>query len=152
MSASGSINSWISAGRRPLVPRTTYTEEIAAIKAGAAGKTYATTESVFDYMAEALGLQNKTPAGYQAATSNETDPSPADLDAFLKLLAVKGVDVLIYNTQTEGSVPEQIRSAAEQAGIPIVDVTETLPPEAKTFQDWQVAQLDALAKAFDVTT
>lgn len=28
MSASGSINSWISAGRRPLVPRTTYTEEL----------------------------------------------------------------------------------------------------------------------------
>ncbi|MGW6032462.1 hypothetical protein ACWFOS_02305 [Gordonia terrae] len=34
MSASGSINSWISAGRRPLVPRTTYTEEIAARSPG----------------------------------------------------------------------------------------------------------------------
>jgi hypothetical protein len=29
MSASGSINTWISSGRRPLVPRTTYTEELA---------------------------------------------------------------------------------------------------------------------------
>ena len=27
------------------------------------------------------------PGGYQAAARNETDPSPADLDAFLKLLA-----------------------------------------------------------------
>jgi zinc/manganese transport system substrate-binding protein len=127
-----------------------YTDEISAIKAGASGKTYATTESVFDYMASAVGLQNKTPEGYQAAASNEADPSPADLDAFLKLLAAKGVDVLIYNTQTEGSVPEQIRSAAESAGIPVVNVTETVAPDAKSFEAWQVNQLTALAKALGV--
>nr|WP_231514674.1 zinc ABC transporter substrate-binding protein [Mycobacterium sp. URHB0044] len=127
-----------------------YTDEISAIKAGASGKTYATTESVFDYMATAVGLQNKTPDGYQAAASNEADPSPADLDAFLKLLAAKGVDVLIYNTQTEGSVPEQIRSAAESAGIPVVNVTETVAPDAKSFEAWQVDQLTALAKALGV--
>ena len=32
--------------------------------------------------------------------------------------------MLIYNTQTEGSVVEQIRAAAEQAGVPVVDVTD----------------------------
>lgn len=129
-----------------------YDDTIAAIKNGATGKTYAASESVFDDMAAALGLADRTPEGYQVAAANESEPSPADLDAFLGLLSDRGVDVLIYNTQTEGSVPEKIRAAAEQAGIPVVDVTETLPPEAKTFQDWQVAQLDALAKAFDVTT
>jgi zinc/manganese transport system substrate-binding protein len=59
--------------------------------------------------------------------------------------------VLIYNIQTEGSVPEEIRAAAEQAGVPVVEVTETLPSDAGTFQDWQVAQLDSLAKALGVT-
>jgi zinc/manganese transport system substrate-binding protein len=44
------------------------------------------------------------------------------------VLANRQIDVLIYNTQTEGSVPEQIRIAAAQAGVPIVDVTETVPP------------------------
>ncbi|WP_234811739.1 metal ABC transporter solute-binding protein, Zn/Mn family [Mycolicibacterium canariasense] len=127
-----------------------YDELIAKIKAGAAGKTYGATESVFDYMAAAVGLQNKTPAGFQAAASNETDPSPADLDAFLKLLNGKGVDVLIYNTQTEGSVPEQIRTAAQNAGIPVVNVTETVAPGAKSFEAWQVDQLTALAKALGV--
>ena len=34
MSASGSINSWISAGRRPLVPSTAYTDELAARSPG----------------------------------------------------------------------------------------------------------------------
>ena len=127
-----------------------YDGTIAAIKAGATGKTYAATESVFDDMAAAVGLYNRTPAGYQAAASNETDPSPADLDAFLKLLDAKGVDVLIYNTQTEGSVPEQLRSAAEGAGIPVVNVTETVAPDAKSFEAWQVGQLTALAKALGV--
>lgn len=129
-----------------------YDEAIAAIKAGATGKTYAATESVFGDMATALGLVDRTPQGYRVAAANESDPSPADLDAFLRLLADRGVDVLIYNTQTEGSVPEQILSAAEQAGVAVVDVTETLPSGAKSFQDWQVAQLDSLAKALDVRT
>jgi len=101
-------------------------------------------------MAAALGLQNRTPEGYQAAARNDSDPSPGDLDAFLGLLRAKGVDVLIYNTQTEGSVPEQIRSAAEAAGVPVVEVTETVAPGADSFEAWQVDQLKSLAKALGV--
>jgi zinc/manganese transport system substrate-binding protein len=127
-----------------------YQQLIADIKAKAGGKRYAATEAVFDDMAAALGLVNVTPTGYQAASSNETDPSPADLDAFLRLLADHGADVLIYNTQTEGSLPRQIRAAAESAGIPVVDVTETVAPGADSFEAWQVNQLTALAKALGV--
>ena len=101
-------------------------------------------------MAGALGLTNRTPEGYQVAAANETEPSPADLDAFLRLLGDKGVDVLIYNTQTEGSVPQQLRAAAESAGIPVVDVTETVAPGADSFEAWQVQQLTALAEALGV--
>ena len=67
-----------------------YDDAITAIKGAASGKTYAATESVFDDMAAAVGLQNKTPQGYQTAASNETDPSPADLDAFLETAAGEG--------------------------------------------------------------
>jgi zinc/manganese transport system substrate-binding protein len=128
-----------------------YDDLVAKIKGSATGKSYVATESVFDDMAAALGLQNKTPQGYQNSSSNETDPSPADLDAFIGLLRDKGADVLIFNTQTEGSVPDQIRSAAEQAGVPVVEVTETVPPGAESFEDWQVDQLTSLAKALGVT-
>ncbi|MUL84071.1 MULTISPECIES: metal ABC transporter solute-binding protein, Zn/Mn family [unclassified Mycolicibacterium] len=127
-----------------------YQQLIADIKTKAGGKRYAATEAVFDDMAAAVGLVNQTPAGYQAASSNHADPSPADLDAFLRLLADHGVDVLIYNTQTEGSVPSQIRSAAERAGVPVVDVTETVAPGADSFEAWQVDQLNALAKALHI--
>lgn len=127
-----------------------YHQLIDDIKEKASGKTYAATEVVFDDMAGALGLTNRTPPGYQVASSNETDPSPADLDAFLNLLGDRGVDVLIYNVQTEGSVPQQLRAAAESAGVPVVEVTETVAPGADTFEAWQVDQLTALAKALGV--
>lgn len=127
-----------------------YQEQIDSIKSGAAGKSYAATEVVFDDMAAALGLTDRTPPGYQVASSNETDPSPADFDAFLTLLQDRGVDVLIYNVQTEGSVPQQLRTAAESAGIPVVEVTETVAPGADSFEAWQVDQLTALAKALGV--
>ena len=127
-----------------------YTSLINKIKAGAAGKSYAATESIFDYQAQALGLVNKTPAGYQRASTNESDPSPGDIDAFGIRLASRQVDVLIYNSQTQGSIPEQIRSAAEQAGVPVVTVTETVPPGQTSFEGWQDAQLTALGKALGV--
>lgn len=129
-----------------------YDQLIDSIKTGASQKTYAATEGVFDDMASAVGLLNRTPEGYQTAAANETEPSPADLDAFLRLLGDRGVDVLIYNTQTEGSVPEQLRAAAEAAGVPVVDVTETVPPGTTSFATWQTDQLSALAKALGVGT
>jgi zinc/manganese transport system substrate-binding protein len=127
-----------------------YHQVIGSLKATAAGKTYAATENVFDDMASAVGLTNRTPPGYQVAAANESEPSPADLDAFLRLLADRGVDVLIYNVQTEGSVPQQIRAAAEGSGVPVVEVTESVPPGAASFQAWQVDQLSALAEALGV--
>ncbi len=127
-----------------------YQQLITDIKTKAPGKRYAATETVFDDMAAAVGLVNQTPPGYQAASSNHTEPSPADLDAFLRLLADHGTDVLIYNVQTEGSLPQQIRSAAESAGIPVVEVTETVAPGADSFEAWQVNQLTALAKALQI--
>ncbi len=127
-----------------------YTRLIDTIKAHAAGKSYAATEGIFNYMADALGLVNKTPRGYQQAAISESDPSPADIKAFLDALAGHRIDVLIYNTQTEGSIPDQIHDAAEEAGVPVVTVTETVPQGATTFVGWQDAQLTALAKALGV--
>ena len=54
--------------------------------------------------------------------------------------------MLIVNTQTEGSLPAQLRSVAEDAGVPIVEVTEPCPP-AGLVVAWQVDQLTALRAA-----
>lgn len=127
-----------------------YDEIRAPIKASAPGKPYAATEGVFDYLAQAVGLVNETPQGYRNASANQSDPSPADLEAFRTALAARQFAVLVYDTQTQGSVPEQIRTAAETAGIPVVEVTETVAPGAVSFEAWQVAQITALAKALGV--
>ena len=128
-----------------------YTDLIATINKEAAGKSYAATESVFDYMAAALGLVDKTPDGYRRAIANETDPSPADIETFRAALAHRQVDVLIYNTQTQGAVPEKIRAdCATRPACRSWTSPRPLAAGAVSFQSWQVDQLDRLAKALGV--
>jgi len=124
-----------------------YRAEIAAVKEVAAGKSYGATESVFAYMAQAVELEDTTPEGYRNASANESDPAPGDVNEFLQSLGSQSMDVLIYNSQTEGAIPEQIRDAATSASVPVVDVTESVPPGVTSFVEWQVAQLRALAEA-----
>ncbi|RBY86913.1 metal ABC transporter solute-binding protein, Zn/Mn family [Blastococcus sp. TF02A-26] len=124
-----------------------YLAEIESLRAAAAGRTYAATESVFDYMARDIGLTDVTPEGYREAASNESDPAPGDVAEFGSALSGGGVDVLVYNTQTEGGVPEQLRGSAEDAGVPVVEVTESVPDDDGSFVDWQLTQLRALSDA-----
>jgi zinc/manganese transport system substrate-binding protein len=126
-----------------------YLDRIDALRAVAQGHTYAATETVFDLMAAAVGLTDRTPSGYRKAVSNESDPAPGDITAFQSALADGTADVLIVNTQTAGNVPDQLRAAAEKAGIPVVEVTESPPPGAGSFVAWQVAQLTKLSAALE---
>ena len=64
-------------------------------------------------MAAAVGLTDATPEGYRRAASNESEPAPRDLTAFEAALADGTVDVLVFNSQTSGGIPEQLRAAAE---------------------------------------
>jgi len=124
-----------------------YDSEIARIKPLAAGRTYGATEGIFDYMAKAVGLRDETPSGYQRATSNESDPAPGDIHAFEEALAGRRMSVLVYNTQTQGAIPEQIRMQARSAKVPVVEVTETVPPGTDSFVTWQGGQFRQLASA-----
>lgn len=127
-----------------------YSDLIAALKNGASGQSYAATESVFDYMASAVGLTDATPEGFARAAANESDPTPTDVAAFENALKNGDIDVLVYNTQTEGSIPEQIRQVAEDAKVPVVEVTETVAPGSDSFQAWQEDQLEHLAEALGI--
>ncbi|MCZ2838156.1 metal ABC transporter solute-binding protein, Zn/Mn family [Modestobacter sp. VKM Ac-2985] len=124
-----------------------YLDELESLQSSAAGRSYAATESVFQYTGEAIGLTDATPEGYRAAASNETDPAPGDVAAFEAALTDGSVDVLVYNSQTEGSVPEQLRAAAEAADVPVVEVTESAPDGESSFVSWQLDQLQQLSNA-----
>jgi zinc/manganese transport system substrate-binding protein len=126
-----------------------YLASVDSLRATAAGRSFAATEPVFDRMAAAIGLVDATPEGYRRATSNHSDPAPGDLTAFEAALTGGSIDVLIYNTQTSGSVPEQLRAAAERAGVPVVEVTESPADTNGSFVAWQLAQLSKLSDALD---
>jgi zinc/manganese transport system substrate-binding protein len=124
-----------------------YDAAVAAARALAAGHSYAATETVFDRMARALGLTDVTPPGYRRAVSNESDPAPADVAALQAALTGHRADVLIFNRQTEGALPDQVRTVARRAGVPVVEVTESPPKGSSSFVEWQTAQLTRLEQA-----
>jgi zinc/manganese transport system substrate-binding protein len=133
-----------TAWREELAP---YLAAVDSLRGTAAGRTYAATEPVFDRMAAAIGLTDVSPEGYRRASSNHSDPAPGDLVAFEAALANGMADVLIYNTQTSGSVPEQLRAAADAAGVPVVEVSESPADASGSFVAWQLAQLSELSDA-----
>ena len=124
-----------------------YLDAVAALRAVGARHTYAATEGVYNRMADAVGMTDVTPPGYQRSTSNESDPAPGDLAAFEKVLADGAADVLIYNTQTSGTLPEHLRAAAEKAGVPVVEVTESPEDTGGSFVAWQYGQARRLTDA-----
>lgn len=128
-----------------------YLDAVIALRSVVTGRTYAATETVFDRMAATLGLSDVTPEGYRRSSSNESEPAPGDLVAFEAALADGSVDVLIHNPQTSGSIPDRLVAAAEEAGVPVVDVTESPTEDDGSFVPWQLAQLSALSDALRVT-
>jgi len=94
------------------------------------------TEPVAHYLVEATGLVDRTPATLTAATENETDPSPADMAAVLDLINARQVAAVLFNPQTITPAISGVRDAARRAGVPVTDVTETLPA-GKDYLSWQ---------------
>ena len=120
-------------------------ERVAQIKAKHAGTAVTATEPVFGPMTEALGLTMRNQR-FQLAMMNDTEPSARDVAAFEKDLREHKVKVLIYNSQVSEKLTERLREVASQAKVPVVGVTETMPPNV-SFQDWVLGELDALDKA-----
>jgi zinc/manganese transport system substrate-binding protein len=120
--------------------------EVRRIRAAYGGEAVAYTEPVPGYLVSAAGLRSLTPESFAHAIETGTDPTPQALAQMLALLSGHRVRVLLYNTQTQSPITTRIRTAAHAAGIPIVGVSETLPP-GMTFQQWQLSQAQALRRA-----
>jgi zinc/manganese transport system substrate-binding protein len=120
---------------------------IAQIKQKYAGTPVAYTEPVPGYLLQAAGLDVKTPEGFAKSIEDGDDPSPADANAMDTLMTTKAVKVLLYNAQATSPVTEHVKDLAKQAGIPVIGVTETLPPSEKSYQSWQQSQMNELLRA-----
>lgn len=104
------------------------------------------TEPLAHYLLVAAGTQDLTPHEFQEAIEQETDPAPAAVAATQDLLTGKKVRALIYNIQTEDKITKDLRALAQSNGLPIVEVTETLPDGVDYIQ-WQTKNAQALAAA-----
>ncbi|CAN5361216.1 zinc ABC transporter substrate-binding protein [soil metagenome] len=117
-----------------------------ALKIDLHGQGAAVTEPVAVYLLDEVGLVNQTPADFTEAIEEGTDVPPLALQDTLALFTDGRVIVLAYNEQTSSTETEQVRAAAEAAGIPVVSFTETLP-QGTDYIDWMSANLDALETA-----
>jgi zinc/manganese transport system substrate-binding protein len=122
-------------------------DKISSLKAKYSGTPIAFTENVAGYLTEAIGLKVLTPPEFMEAIESGTDPAPADVAEERDLLTGHKVKALVYNSQVTSPLTEQIRDLAVKSNVPVVAVAETIPPGFKTFQEWQLAELDDLEKA-----
>jgi zinc/manganese transport system substrate-binding protein len=125
----------------------TWKAAIAKFKAADAGTPVATTEPVADYMLQAVGADNLTPWTFQADIMNGTDPSPQDVAIQKSLFTGHKVKVFLYNQQVTDSLTESYIKLAQENGIPVVGVYETMPTPGYTYQSWMLAEVNALTKA-----
>jgi zinc/manganese transport system substrate-binding protein len=104
------------------------------------------TEPVVYYLLEAAGLVNRTPPAFSAANENETDPSPSDMATVLDLIERHQVAALLVNPQTLTDAITGVERAARQAGVPVTEVTETLPT-GSDYLTWQRNTVNQLTAA-----
>jgi zinc/manganese transport system substrate-binding protein len=120
--------------------------EITTIRARFHGTAVAYTEPVPGYLVAAAGLRNLAPDAFTRPIEEGTEPSPSGLAAMAELISQHRIRVLLYNSQAVSPITARLREAARSAGIPIVPVSETLPP-GHTFQQWLLGEARALAAA-----
>jgi zinc/manganese transport system substrate-binding protein len=121
-------------------------DQIAEIKAASAGLAVTATEPVFGYMAAALGFKMLN-YDFQINIMNDTEPSADQTAAFEKSLTSKTAKILFYNSQVTDPTTDRLQKIARAAGIPVVGVTETQPPDQKNYVAWMRHELDGVQAA-----
>lgn len=121
-------------------------QKLAAIKAKYAGTPVGLTETIYLYQAVPEGLNVLTPFAFEKAIAEGDDPSAGDLVVATDQITHRQIKVLIYNEQTITPVTTNVENLARAKDIPIVAVSETMPP-GKTYQGWMMNQLNTLETA-----
>ena len=119
---------------------------IATVRSRHAGAPVGYTEPVPGYLVTAAGLRVGTPEAFSLALENGTDPTPGDDARFEQAVTGRRIRALLLNTQVTDPETTRLQKLATAAGVPVVQVTETLP-RGENFQTWQAAQARALLAA-----
>ncbi|WLP92250.1 zinc ABC transporter substrate-binding protein [Gordonia sp. NB41Y] len=123
--------------------------QLADIKKAHDGTEVAQTEPLAGYLLTEAGLVDIAPAGFTSAVEEGQSPSAADRAALQDLLTSRTAKVFIYNTQAVDPVTEALLTVAQNAKVPVVKFTETLPDGVTDYIAWQHGQITALADALN---
>lgn len=130
---------------------TSLQRKIAEINVRYKGTPIALTETIYLYQTAPEGLKVLTPFEFMKANAEGTDPPADTVAAINNEINQKQVKILIYNMQTMTPITMNVQNAAKQQHIPIVPVSETMPP-GKTYQTWMMGQLTTLQTALQQGT
>jgi zinc/manganese transport system substrate-binding protein len=120
---------------------------IAEIRARYHGVAVGYSESIFQPLGAALGLRLLTPYSFAKAIAEGTDVTAADKQTVDRQAQQRLIKVWVFNSQNVTPDVQRVNQLARAAGIPIATVTETLSPARDSFQQWQVGELEGLARA-----
>lgn len=121
-------------------------EQVATLAKQSAGKTFLMTEPVPQALLEDAGLSNATPEGLAEAIEEGDEIAPLVFKQATDLLKAGKVSVFAFNQQTADTQTQALRAAAEAGGVPVLDVTETLPA-GENYQQWMESNIKNLAEA-----
>ncbi len=129
-----------------------YNELRKEIRSKYAGTPVGYSESIFRPLGEDLGLKLLTPYSFSKAVAEGTDVTAQDKQMVDEQAEDRKVKVWVFNSQNVTPDVQRVNEIARAKGIPIATVTETLSPASDSFEQWQVAQLEGLAKALHEAT
>jgi len=124
----------------------------AEIRSKYAGVPVGYSESIFEPLGRDLGLKLLTPPSFADAVAEGTDVTAHDKQTVDAQAQDRRIKVWVFNSQNLSPDVKRINEIARSRGIPIATVTETLSPASDDFEQWQVAQLRALANALHEAT
>lgn len=116
------------------------------VKKTGEGKKSAATEPVALWLFEDLGLETITPQKFLSAVEAGSDAAPVVLKQAQDQVKNKEVAVLGFNPQAVNEQAETLRKSADDAGVPVVELPETLN-EGETYVDWMGSHIDDVEKA-----
>ncbi|AUI50621.1 metal ABC transporter solute-binding protein, Zn/Mn family [Arthrobacter crystallopoietes] len=123
-------------------------ERVTQLRGQHEGKAIAATAPLAEHLLTDTGLVDETPKDFLAAIEAGNDAPPAALKEAQDLVTAGKIALLAYNSQVEGPQSQGLKAAADEAGVPVVDFSETLP-EGVSYQDWMGSNLDQLETALN---
>jgi zinc/manganese transport system substrate-binding protein len=120
--------------------------EMNSIRSEFSGTPVGLTETIFLYQTDPMKLNVLTPWEFQHAIAEGNDPPVSSIAAANVQVTGHQIKVLIYNVQTVTPITTHLQQDAKSAGIPVVGVSETMPPN-EHYQSWMLEQLQTLHTA-----